>query len=67
MKKTQNEKVLELLQAGFKLSAINAMPLIGTMSLNWHVFHLRQKGYKIKTNIIQNGMLKYSEYELEKG
>lgn len=63
----QYERVLELLQAGVKLSPINAIPMVGTISLQYHVFKLRKQGYKIKTNVVRNGSLKYAEYELMRG
>ena len=49
---TQNERVLELLQAGRCLSALDGMRLAGTARLAARVHDLRLRGWPVDTRLV---------------
>lgn len=62
---TQEEKVLKYLRTGRTLTPLEALYIIGTFSLPYHVFNLRKKGFPIITMLKQdvNGK-RYAKYKL---
>ena len=52
MKQTQKEKILEWLQKGGKLTALDALDLFGCNRLAARINELRQEGYNIKVEYI---------------
>jgi hypothetical protein len=45
--KTQNQKILEHLDEGKKLTALQALKLFGCMRLSGRIYDLRSQGYDI--------------------
>lgn len=64
---TQEERVLEYLKTGHTLTPLEALYIVGTFSLPYHIFSLRKKGFNITTNLKQdvNGK-RYAKYKLAK-
>lgn len=61
-RKSQMEKVLELLQKGYPVTPMSALYKAGCYRLGARIFDLRRKGHKITTDK-SNG---YAVYTLEK-
>lgn len=65
--KTQNRVILRHLQAGGKLTALEALDLCGTMRLSARIMDLRNAGYDIVTNRVTKksragSAMSYAEY-----
>ncbi len=50
--RTQSDRILEWLQIGGAVTALQALDMIGTMRLGARIFDLRQRGYKIVSHRI---------------
>lgn len=61
----QEDKVLKYLKTGRTLTPLEALYIIGTFSLPYHIFNLRKKGFNIATYLKQdvNGK-RYAKYKL---
>ena len=63
---SQVNAVLELLLKGEKLTHLTAHHLVGTISLQYHIWKLRQEGYPIFTSMKESpDGRKYAEYRLD--
>ena len=68
-KKTQKQLVLEMLQSGEDVTAMNLFPY-GITRLSAYINFLRNDGYKIETEIIEGfserwGKTSYAKYRLK--
>lgn len=63
---TKTAKVLAYLNTGHSLDMPKAIALWGHIRLSDVIFRLRNKGYKITTEIIKNGPVEFAIYRLPK-
>lgn len=61
---SQNDKILKHLQEGKSLTPIDALNQFGCFRLSARIKDLKQDGYEIKTDIIDNGEKRYASYKL---
>lgn len=64
-KTTQNQIILEALQNGFKLTALDALEMARCFRLSARVYDLRRQGFPIRTKRIAWGKKYIAEYSLE--
>ena len=50
---TQTARILQYLQAGQRLTPLEALNLFGSLRLGAIIFVLRERGHKIKTDLIE--------------
>ncbi len=63
---TQNDRIINYLEQGKKLTPMKALRLFDCFRLSARILNLRQKGYDIETkNITKNGKT-FAEYSLSK-
>lgn len=63
---TKTFKVLKYLETGHSLDIPKAIALWGHVRLSDIIFRLRNKGYPITTEVIENGPVKFAIYRLPK-
>lgn len=63
---TKTAKVLASLNTGHSLDMPKAIALWGHIRLSDVIFRLRNKGYKITTEIVKNGPVEFAIYRLPK-
>lgn len=62
---SQNKQILEYLKQGNSITPIEALNLFGSFRLGSRIFDLKEKGYKIDTELVKDGRKKYAKYTLE--
>ena len=68
MKTTQNQRIIEFLQEGGRLTSIDALSLFGTARLAARIHDLRKEGYNIDRDMVEvetrNGKAYVAEYSI---
>lgn len=64
MKKTQTKKILAHLQAGRKLTPLNAFDKFGCFRLAARIEELREAGHKIVTEMVHKNGKRFASYTL---
>jgi hypothetical protein len=62
MSKSQNEEILNHLQSGRSLSALEALERFGCFRLGGRIYELKQHGHKIVTGMVTKNGKRYAEY-----
>lgn len=63
--KSQNSLILKHLQSGKSITPIEALVLYGSLRLSGRIYELKERGYKIKTEIIEiNSGKRVAKYTL---
>lgn len=60
----QNKQILEYLQSGKKLTPLEALNLFGCLRLGARIYDLKQKGFNIKSELVNRNGKTFAEYEL---
>lgn len=63
---SQNERILEFLKAGNKLTPLLALDLFGTLRLSGRILELRNRGHAIKSEMVERNGRRVAEYRLER-
>lgn len=63
-KETQTKIILERLQDGDKITALEAFKLCGSLRLSSIIYSLRDKGYNIHTEMVTRNNKRIAEYSL---
>lgn len=66
MLKSQNDKILQYLQKGNKITTLEASYMFGCLRLSGRIYDLRQKGYIINSQMVVRSGKRVSEYSLIK-
>lgn len=61
---SQEERILEALENGEKLTPMDALRRWGCFRLGARIFGLKSRGHNIETKMIGNGRKRYAEYRL---
>ena len=59
------DKVLEHLQSGKTLTALEALDKFGCMQLNTRIHELKKEGNNIETTLVSNGKKRWGIYKLK--
>lgn len=62
--KTQNAMILAYLQRGRSITPIDGLKLFGTFRLSGRVFELKERGYDIKTTMVEKHGKRFASYSL---
>tara|TARA_R100001440_G_scaffold68148_1_gene89588 strand:+ start:750 stop:956 length:207 start_codon:yes stop_codon:yes gene_type:complete len=62
---TQNQKILEYLKSGKKLTPITALNKFGCFRLSARIYNLKEEGHNIITENITRQGKTFAEYSLE--
>ena len=62
---TQNQKILEYLKSGKKLTPITALNKFGCFRLSARIYNLKQEGHNIITENVTRKGKTFAEYSLE--
>ena len=63
-KDTQTKIILERLQDGDKITALEAFRICGSLRLSSIIFRLRGRGYNIQTEMVDRNKKRVAEYSL---
>ena len=63
---SQSQIILDYLKAGFILTTLNAVNIIGSVKLTSRISELRAKGHKIESRKIHHNKKTYNEYFIRK-
>lgn len=63
-KDTQTKIILERLQDGDKITALEAFRICGSLRLSSIIFRLRGRGYNIQTEMVNRNQKRVAEYSL---
>lgn len=63
-RETQTKKILERLQDGYKITALEAFKMYGSLRLSSIIFSLRGRGYNIHTEMVTRNKKRIAEYSL---
>lgn len=63
-KETQTKIILERLQDGDKVTALEAFQMCGSLRLSSIIFNLRERGYNIHTEMVTRNKKRIAEYSL---
>lgn len=63
-KETQTKVILERLQDGDKITALEAFKACGSLRLSSIIYNLRDKGYNIRTKMVTRNNKRIAEYSL---
>lgn len=64
--KSQNDAVLSHLQAGNRITPLEALNRFGCLRLGGRIYDLRQQGHRIEREMIKVGKKRVAQYWLEK-
>jgi hypothetical protein len=64
--KSQREKILKDLQAGYKLTQLDAYRLYGCTRLSARIYEIREQGYPVKTEFIKRNDATFARYYMDK-
>lgn len=62
--KSQTDAILEALEAGQQITPMDALKSWGCFRLGARIYELRERGYRIKTEMIYRGRNGYARYSL---
>lgn len=63
-RESQTKIILERLQDGDKITALEAFQICGSLRLSSIIFRLRERGYNIHTEIVTRNKKRIAEYSL---
>ena len=61
----QTNQILEYLQEGNSITPIEALNKFGCFRLGARIWDLKNKGYEIKTEMVQKGKKTFAKYSLQ--
>ena len=62
---SQNEQILDYLEKGNSITAIEALDLFDCFRLSARIGNLKDAGHKIKSVLVKNDKKKFSRYFME--
>lgn len=63
-RESQTKIILERLQDGDKITALEAFQMCGSLRLSSIIFNLRERGYNIHTEMVTRNKKRIAEYSL---
>lgn len=62
---TQEQRILEAMQQGYRLTPLVALRRFGCFRLGARIYNLKRKGYKIESRLVKAGDARVAEYWME--
>ena len=61
---SQTEKIIQWLKLGHSITPIDALKMFGCFRLGARIHDLKQKGYEIKSELIERDGKRFAEYSI---